>query len=181
MMSPQLLLGTAALTQRHMMLGLVLTLVASVAGAQSRELQSSNDAAEVLALEQAIAQAIVAGEVAFVASVLADDFRMTHGDAWTHGEAPALVDDKASFLKRVEDRIYATIDHDSVKIEMHAGLAMTYGRYIGHIPSSRPGRRWFSVWYVKVYGKRDGKWMYLTHRTVRGAHYGLSREEVAGL
>jgi hypothetical protein len=106
---------------------------------------------------------------------------MTHGDAWTHGGPPALVDDKKSFLKRVSDRLYTVHDYDSVKIELHDGIAITYGRYVGHIPSSPEGRRWFSVWFEKVYAKRDGRWIYLSHRTVRGAHYGLSREDVAGL
>ena len=154
------------------------TAVPALGLAQPADAAHADDVAEVLALEAKIAEAIVAGDVSFVSSVLADDFRMTHGDAWTRGEPPALVDDKASFLKRVEDKIYAAIDHDSVQVEMHAGLAMTYGRYIGHIPGSPQGRRWFSVWYVKVYEQRDGRWVYLSHRTVRGAHYGLSRDDV---
>lgn len=157
------------------------TAVPSLGLAQPTDSRHVDDVAEVLALEARISKAVVAGDVSFVDSVLADDFRMTHGDAWTEGEPPALVDDKASFLKRVEDKIYAAIDHDSVHVEMHAGLALTYGRYVGHIPSSPQGRRWFSVWYVKVYQKRDGGWIYLSHRTVRGANYGLSREDVADL
>ena len=61
---------------------------------------------------------------------------------------------------------------------MHGNVAVTYGRYVGHIPSSRAGRTWFSVWFLKVYAKRDGQWMYLSHRTVDGANYGLSREDL---
>ena len=51
--------------------------------------------------------------------------------------------------------------------------------YVGHIPGSPEGRRWFSVWYEKVYAKRDGRWVYLSHRTVDGAHYGNDRESVS--
>ena len=56
-----------------------------------------------------------------------------------------------------------------------ATLRSRYGRYIGHIPSSPPERRWFYVWYEKVYAKRDGRWVYLSHRTVDGAHYAADR------
>ena len=58
-------------------------------------------------------------------------------------------------------------------------VAMTYGRYVGYIPSSPPGRRWFYVWYEKVYAKRGGRWVYLSHRTVDGAHYGDDRRSVS--
>ena len=138
------------------------------------------EAAAVIALEEAIGRAIVAGDGKYVDSVTAPDFVMTHGDGWTRGAEPALVDDEAGFLKRVTDRLYAVHDYekDTRRVEMHGSLALTYGRYIGHIPSSRPGRAWFSVWYVKVYAKRDGRWIYLSHRTVRGAHYGLDRDAV---
>lgn len=53
-------------------------------------------AADVLALEQRIGEATVRGDAAFFDSVTTDDFVMVHGDAWTTGGKPALVDDKAS-------------------------------------------------------------------------------------
>jgi len=143
---------------------------------------ADRDAAEaVLELERAIGRAIVAGDVAFFNSVTAADFVMTHGEAWTRGGRPALVDDRASFAKRIVGRSYAVHDYDpdTVRVEMHGDVAITYGRYVGHIPGSGPGRAWFSVWYLKAYAKRDGRWTYLSHRTVRGAHYGLDRESVA--
>jgi hypothetical protein len=63
---------------------------------------------------------------------------------------------------------------------MHGDVAITYGRYVGHIPTSPEGRRWFYVWYEKVYAKRNGSWVYLSHRTVDGAHYGVDRPSLAG-
>jgi hypothetical protein len=65
---------------------------------------------DVLAFERDIAAAIVRGDVAHMETALATDFVMVHGDGWTHGDAPALVDDRASFMRRVTDRIYAAID-----------------------------------------------------------------------
>jgi hypothetical protein len=135
--------------------------------------------AEVLELERAIAAALVRGDVAFMERVVAPDFVMVHGDGWTRGERPALVDDRASFMKRVTDNLYAAHDYDVQAAEMHGDVAITYGRYVGHIPSSPVGRRWFYVWYQKVYAKRDGRWQYLSHRTVDGAHYGDDRAAVS--
>jgi hypothetical protein len=135
--------------------------------------------AEVLAFERAIGAAMVRGDVAFVEKAIAPDFSMVHGDDWTRGDPPRLVDDRASFLKRTTDRIYALIDYETQSAEMHGDVAITYGRYVGNIPGAAPGRRWFYVGYEKVYAKRDGRWVYLSHRSVDGAHYGESHEAVS--
>jgi len=134
---------------------------------------------EVLTLERDIAAAIVRGDAAYFDRVTAADFVMIHGDGWTSGGRPALVDDKASFMRRIADKSYAAHDYDVQSVEMHGDVAITYGRYVGNIPSSPAGRRWFSVWYQKVYAKREGRWLYLSHRTVDGAHYGDDRRAVS--
>jgi hypothetical protein len=139
----------------------------------------SGACAEVLALERDVAAAIVRGDTAAFDRMTSADFVMVHGDGWTRGEKPALVDDKASFMKRVASRSYVAHDYDVQAVELHGDVAITYGRYVGNIPSSPEGRRWFSVWYEKVYAKRDGRWLYLSHRTVDGAHYGLDRASVS--
>jgi len=134
--------------------------------------------AEVLALERSLAEALVRGDTAYFDRVTSPDFVMVHGDGWTRGGPPALVDDKASFMQRVADKLYAVHDYEVQAAEMHDDVAITYGRYVGHIPSSPPGRRWFYVWYQKVYARRDGRWVYLSHRTVDGAHYALDRQSL---
>lgn len=138
-------------------------------------------AAEVLALERSIGDAVVRGDAAYFDRVTSADFVMVHGDAWTRGGEPALVDDKASFTKRITNKSYAVLDYEVQAAEMHGDVAITYGRYVGHIPSSPEGQRWFYVWYQKVYAKRDGRWLYLSHRTVDGAHYGIDRASLAKL
>jgi len=131
----------------------------------------AGDAADVLALEQKIEAAVVRGDVAFVSSVLSDDFHFVHGDGWTTGGKALMEDDKAAFLKRVADREYAVHDLDSVKIEMHGDVAITYGRYVSlFLPKNRAGSpgQLNSIWFERVYAKRDGRWMFLSHRTVHG-------------
>jgi len=139
----------------------------------------SKEAAEVLEAEKAIGDAIVRGDAAYFDNATSSDFVMVHGDGWTRGGTPTLVDDKNSFMKRIASHSYAAHDFDSVKVEMHGDVAITYGRYIGNIPSSGEGRAWFAVWYEKIYAKRGGRWMYLSHRTVHGATYGLDRQSVS--
>jgi Domain of unknown function (DUF4440) len=131
----------------------------------------SSDAAEVLALEQKIEAAVVRGDVPFVSSVLSDDFRFVHGDGWTTGGKALMEDDKAAFLKRVAEKEYVVHDLDRVKIEMHGDVAITYGRYVSlFMPRNRAGNpgQLNSIWFERVYAKRDGRWMFLSHRTVHG-------------
>jgi hypothetical protein len=47
------------------------------------------------------------------------------------------------------------------------------------VPGSTPNEAWFSVWYERVYAKRDGRWIYLSHRTVHGPTYGPDRQSVS--
>ena len=137
----------------------------------------SADAAEVLALEKRIEEAVVHSDVAYVASVLASDFSFVHGDGWTTGGKPLASDDRAAFLKRVADKEYLVHDLDSVKIEMHGDIAITYGRYVSlYMPPNRntanpaPANpaRLNSIWFERVYAKRNGQWQFLSHRTVHG-------------
>ena len=142
-------------------------------------LASSPDEAEVLALDQKIADAVVRGDTAYVYSVTRDDFVMVHGDGWTNGGKPLLTDSKASLLGRVTAKYYDVIAFDSVKAEMHGDVAITYGRYTASLRGSNPDRAWFSVWHERIYQKRNGRWMFLSQRTVHGASYGPSRESVS--
>jgi hypothetical protein len=139
---------------------------------------SSNAAAEVLAFERAMEAAVVRGDVAAVDRMSAPNLSFTHGDGWTHGGKPLLVDDRAAFLERVKNKQYNVRDLDSVKVEMHGDIAITYGRYIAQNRIPPPDKEWFSVWFERVYEKRNGQWLYVSHRTVHGPTYGPDRESV---
>jgi hypothetical protein len=128
-------------------------------------------AAEVLAFERAIEAAVVRGDVGFVDAASAPTFTFTHGDGWTTGGAPLRVDSRADWLATVAKAPYASRLLDSVKTEVHGDVVITYGRYVGRFKDAAPGRRQFTVWYERVYAKRDGKWQYLSHRTVDGPIY----------
>jgi hypothetical protein len=129
-------------------------------------------AADVLAFEQQIEEAIVRGDVAFVDRATSADFTFVHGDGWTHGGKPLMSDDKAAFLKRVADKEYLVHDLDQVKVEMHGDVAITSGRYVSlFVPRNRnpsTPARLNSIWFERVYARRNGQWLFLSHRTVHG-------------
>jgi hypothetical protein len=158
---------------RYGWLGLLLATISLMPGQQSGPTASkdSNAAAEVLALEKKIEDAVVRGDVAFVDSVLASDFSFVHGDGWTIGGKPLASDDKTAFLKRVADKEYLIHDLDGVKTEVHGDIVITYGRYVSlFMPRNQnasPGKL-NSIWFERVYAKRNGKWQFLSHRTVHG-------------
>jgi len=136
----------------------------------------SDPAAEVLALEPKIEDAVVRGDVAFVDSVLAPDFSFVHGDGWTLGGKPLASDDKAAFLKRVADKEYLVHDLDGVKAEVHGDIVITYGRYLSlympkpqnAIPNATPGKL-NSIWFERIYAKRNGQWQFADKRYKLGA------------
>ncbi|MGH9611887.1 MAG: nuclear transport factor 2 family protein [Bryobacteraceae bacterium] len=100
----------------------------------------ADPAAEVLAFERAMEAAVVRGDVAYVDRVSAPDLSFSHGDGWTTGGKPLLVDDRASFLKRVANKQYNVRDLDSVKVEMHGNVAITYGRYVAQNRTGDPAK-----------------------------------------
>jgi uncharacterized protein DUF4440 len=126
---------------------------------------------EVLAFEREIEAAVVRGDVAFVDAASASTLTFTHGDGWTTGGAPLRVDSRADWMATVAKAPYASRVLDSVKTEVHGDIVITYGRYVARFKQAVPGRRQFTVWYQRVYAKRDGRWQYLSHRTVNGPIY----------
>jgi hypothetical protein len=135
--------------------------------------QSSHDAAvaELLAFEREVEAAIVRGDVEFMDRACAPTFSFTHGDGWTTGGAPLRVDNRAQWMAVVKSAPYASRELDSVRVEMHGDVAVTYGRYVARMKGGDPERQQFDLWFERVYAKRNGRWQYLSHRTVDGPHF----------
>jgi hypothetical protein len=158
---------------------LVLAMAASASGQQSKTpaarvspAVARDLAAEVLAFETEMEAAVVRGDVAFLDRACASDFSFTHGDGWTTGGAPLRVENKSQWLASVGKAPYLFRDLDSVKVELHGDVAITYGMYKARNKTSSPDRGAFTVWFERVYALRNGRWQYLSHRTVHGPTYG---------
>jgi ketosteroid isomerase-like protein len=137
----------------------------------SGEKAASDPADDVLAFEREMEAAVVRGDVAFLDRACSSDFSFTHGDGWTVGGPPLRVENKAQWLAAVAKAPYLARDLDSVKVELHGDVAITYGRYRARNKAGDPGRRAFTVWFERVYARRDGRWQFLSHRTVNGPAY----------
>jgi hypothetical protein len=136
------------------------------------------DEREVLGLDQKIANGVTGGETEFVRGMTSPDFSMVHGDLWIKGGRAALRDTQDSMLSRVTSKNYQILDFDHMRAEMHGDVAITTGRYLAK-SGTNPQRQWFSVWFERVFQKQNGKWVYLSHRTVHGPVYGPDRQSVS--
>jgi ketosteroid isomerase-like protein len=151
---------------------LVFVVVAVATGQQAKPASAaSSTAADVLAFEKTMEAAVVRGDVAFLEGVCASDFSFTHGDGWTTGGQPLRVENKAQWLASVSKAPYLSRDLDSVQVEMHGDIAITYGQYRARNKSAARDRGAFTVWFERVYAFRNGRWQYVSHRTVHGPTY----------
>ena len=156
----------------HIACALVFVGAAAVSAQQAKPSSTARSAADVLAFEKTMEAAVVRGDVAFLDGICAPDFSFTHGDGWTTGGAPLRVENKAQWLASVGKAPYLSRDLDSVQVEMHGDIAITYGQYRARNKSAAPDRAAFTVWFERVYAFRNGQWQYLSHRTVHGPTYG---------
>ena len=152
-------------------LALALALALAPAAVAAQKAHDDPAAAEVLAFERDVEAAIVRGDVEFMDHACAPTFTFTHGDGWTTGGAPLRVDNRAQWMAVVKSAPYASRDLDSVRVEMHGDVAITYGRYVARMKGGDPERQQFDLWFERVYVKRNGRWQYLSHRTVDGPHF----------
>jgi hypothetical protein len=120
-------------------------------------------------------RAVVRGDVAYLEKACTSDFSFTHGDGWTTGGSPLRVENKEQWLASVGKAPYLFRNLDSVKVELHGDVAITYGMYRARNKSGSPDRGPFTVWFERVYALRNGRWQYLSHRTVHGPTYGSDR------
>jgi hypothetical protein len=135
-------------------------------------IESNDDAAsDVLEFERQVEAAIVRGDVDFVDRACAPTFVFSHGDGWTTGGEPFRVDRKVDWLAVVKAAPYASRDLHHVRVEMHGDVAITYGRYVARMKGGAPEQQQLDLWFERVYARRDGRWQYLSHRTVDGPHF----------
>ena len=117
----------------------------------------ADTSAEIIQLEQRIEDAVVKADLKFLESVYASDFRFTHGD----GE----VQNKTEWLKLVAKREVKSRKISTSEVELHGNVAITVGR-LDVVWKGEGKDDKYALKYVRVYEKRKGKWVLLSHRTV---------------
>ncbi|HUQ30613.1 MAG TPA: nuclear transport factor 2 family protein [Pyrinomonadaceae bacterium] len=112
---------------------------------------------EIKQLEQRIEDAVVKADIKFLESVYANDFRFTHGD----GE----VQNKAEWLGLVAKREIVSRKIYTLDVEVHGNVAVTFGRLDTLWRGDNKDDR-YALKYMRVYERRKGRWVLLSHRTV---------------
>ncbi len=142
--------------------------LAMAAGCLAILAAAADPGAQVIQFERQMESAVVRGDAALLDRICASDFSFTHGDGWTSGGAPLRVENRAQWLASVSKAPYLFRDLDSVQVELHGDVAITYGRYRARFKTGNPEQREFTVWFERVYARRHGSWQFLSHRTVHG-------------
>lgn len=114
-------------------------------------------AAEIRELEQRVEDATVKRHLEFLDSVYADDFRFTHADG--------TVRSKAESLKSLTNTRFISREISSLEVEIHGNVAVAAGR-LDIARHAENGERKYSLRYVRVYQRRNGKWKMLMQRIV---------------
>lgn len=151
---------TITRTYRFMLpLALACVLADTVTGAQD-----SAAASELAALDRRLQEAAVIGDAALLDRHLAPDFMFTH--------AGGATDTKAHWVKLASARppryLARTVSRQAV--EIHDDVGIVFGRLDVRAPAATGAAavpRCYSLNYVHVYGRRDGRWMFLSHRTTQ--------------
>jgi len=117
---------------------------------------AADELADLRAMDQRIEDAVVRADLKFLESVYAKDFRFTHGTG--------NIQSKDEWLKSVAKRGFLSRKVSLVEVELHGDVAVTCGR-LDVIKSGEGGEK-YSLRYVRVYERRDGRWEMLMHRTV---------------
>jgi ketosteroid isomerase-like protein len=117
----------------------------------------ADTSSEIKELEQRIEDAVVKADLKFLKSVYADDFRFTHGD----GE----VQNKTEWLELVAKREAKSRKISTSEVELHGNIAITVGR-LDVVWKGKSEDDKYALKYVRVYERKKGKWVLLSHRTV---------------
>ena len=127
----------------------------------SKALAEKDDLDDLKRIERELAAAVLHVDLAILERTYADDFRFTH--------STGNVQTKAEWLRdlRSGETSYTARSIDSIEVELHDDVAITTGRIHARIDSSDPRWKAYTVWYVRVYAERGGRWQLLSHRTVR--------------
>jgi ketosteroid isomerase-like protein len=120
-----------------------------------------NQAAELVAIEKAMATAVVEMDFESLDKVYADDFVFSHSTGVVETK-----DDWFTFL-RDNKNFYTFRSVDAVNVELHGNLAVTDGRIHIKTRSDDPKRKEFTVWYIRIFERRDGDWQLVSHRSIR--------------
>ncbi len=125
------------------------------------KLAAQDDSLKLLALNQQIDQFVVSRNIAALDTIYAHDFVFSHGSGKVEG--------KQGWLLTVARADYPKRMHDSVRVELHPGLAIVKGKM--DIEKNNKGKKdSYHLRYIRVYNWRQTRWELVSHTTTHEWH-----------
>ncbi|HMR92851.1 MAG TPA: nuclear transport factor 2 family protein [Chitinophagaceae bacterium] len=118
--------------------------------------RQGSDSLLLVQLNQQIDQEVVEKNIAALQERYAHDFVFTHGTGHVEG--------KESWLKAVARGSFVSRQHDSVLVEMHAGVGIVRGKLTVSRKNDN-GQDGYFIKYVRVYALRADRWQMISHYT----------------
>lgn len=119
------------------------------------------DSSSLIALNQQIDDLVVRKDVSSLGGLYADDFVFSHGSGKVEG--------KASWLGTVGRATYPLRQHDSVKVELHPGVAIVKGKMLIK-RNDKDKVAIYRLRYIRVYALREKRWQMISHSTTEEIH-----------
>jgi TonB family protein len=131
--------------------------MAVIAGLQIAAASPRNLGDDPATFDQQIDTATLEKDAAFIDAVVANDALFTHagGMQWS----------KERWLNAVRSYNGQARNVDGVQVERHGDVVETTGHI--QVKTSNADRPEYQVYYVRIYGRRNGVWLFLSHRTTR--------------
>ncbi len=141
--------------------GLVVLFVVLAVDANGQKVSEKD---ELLTFDRQWQEAVVAGDVKFIEERTADDFVFTHGGG-------TMVDTKVDWVRRAKQVPQRQNQRKASNqtVEIHGDIAMVFGRLdVRAITKTDSPPVCYALEYVHLYARREGQWMFLSHRTTQG-------------
>lgn len=140
----------------------ILTLIsACVATPLSTAASGEKEMETIKHIEQNLAQAVLKGDTEVLDNIYADDFKFTHSTGLIQTKEEWMNFLKKGSIKAFERTV------DSIEVELHGDVALTTGRIHTKTNSTDPRWQEYTIWYIRVYDKRDNRWQLISHRSIR--------------
>ncbi len=135
---------------------LLLNAAFNISAAQTK----TGEAVVIDELNQAIDNAVVKKDIAFLEKHYGDDFVFTHGTGH--------IDSKSSWIQNIGNMGQARFisrDHDSTVVELHGEVAILAGKLSVKRESESKQTSGYALRYIRVFARRNGDWQLISHRT----------------
>jgi Domain of unknown function (DUF4440) len=122
---------------------------------------NGSDSSYIVSLNQQIDNYVVQQNITALDTMYAGDFVFSHGTG--------MIEGKAGWIKTLGRTKYPSRQHDSVKVELHPGLAIARGKlFIQRMDAEKMVV--YQLRYVRVYALRNKRWQMISHITTHEQH-----------